>query len=257
MENLSSVLARRLKTLRESRGLTLAALSKEITEQYGVHISKESLTNYEVVDSFHSKAKKNEGMSVKYLRCLADFYNVSTDYLLGITQTPNREPDIKKLCDTGLSSDAVASLQRLGETTISISVLNLILSHPDFKSYLDTLFMCAIQTAAYKHLRSQIDFTSLLGSVEEQALKTTLSDSLDITELRKNRACKSVEEFVLNVLMNNNISWKGNDFPETIPKLQDIVSKNAIVVAERAVHDIIDKFPNSKAEQQDDMKLST
>ena len=114
MENLSPVLAQRLKDLRESRGLTLAALSKALTEEYGIQISKESLTNYEVVDSFHSKARKNEGMSVKYLRCLADFYCVSTDYLLGITDIPNTDTDMQAVHKfTGLSAGAIAKLQNI------------------------------------------------------------------------------------------------------------------------------------------------
>lgn len=118
MEDLSPVLAKRLKELRESRGLTLAGLSKALTEKYGIQISKESLTNYEVVDSFHSKARKNEGMSVKYLRCLADFYGVSTDYLLGLTDPDNSTADkkLRMISEyTGLSNKAISRLHELSE----------------------------------------------------------------------------------------------------------------------------------------------
>lgn len=114
MEDLSPVLAKRLKELRESRGLTLAGLSKALTEKYGIQISKESLTNYEVVDSFHSKARKNEGMSVKYLRCLADFYDVSTDYLLGLIDPDNSTADekLRMVSEyTGLSNKAIQNLR--------------------------------------------------------------------------------------------------------------------------------------------------
>lgn len=111
MEDLSPVLAQRLKSLRESQGLTLAGLSKALTEKYGIQISKESLTNYEVVDSFHSKARKNEGMSVKYLRCLADFYGVTTDYLLGRTEAKTWNEDILKIQTmTGLNEYSAARL---------------------------------------------------------------------------------------------------------------------------------------------------
>lgn len=111
MEDISSVFAQRLKSLRESRGLTLAGLSKALTEKYGIQISKESLTNYEVVDSFHSKARKNEGMSVKYLRCLADFYGVTTDYLLGRTKAKTWDEKILKIQTmTGLNEYSAARL---------------------------------------------------------------------------------------------------------------------------------------------------
>lgn len=143
MESLSPVLAKRLKELREKKGLTLAALSKALMEQYGIQISKESLTNYEVTDSFHTKARKNEGMSVKYLRCLADFYSVSSDYLLGLTDIPNADPNTQTVHKfIGLSGEAIDFLRlshRKNPIYLRNDAISFLLENERFQLLLDMI----------------------------------------------------------------------------------------------------------------------
>lgn len=128
MEELTAILAERLRTLRQDRGLTILGLKAALKEKYGIDISGESLTNYEVKDSNHSKYGKNEGMNVKYLRCLADFYNVSTDYLLGRSNVRTRDERITTLANyTGLSSRAIFMLHSLSSE--QIEVFNLLLDN--------------------------------------------------------------------------------------------------------------------------------
>ena len=107
---ISFVMASRLKQLRESKGLSHEKLSKAILEQYSIKISSDSLQNYEVADINHTKAYKNQGMRVEYLRCLADFYGVSADYLLGISDIRSSDSTIHSVVvGTGIS-EKVASL---------------------------------------------------------------------------------------------------------------------------------------------------
>lgn len=144
MENLSPILAKRLKRLREDKGLTLAALSKTLTERYDIQISKESLTNYEVAEeSCHSKAKKNEGMSVKYLRCLADFYGVSSDYLLGLTDIPSADPNTQTVHKfIGLSGEAIDFLRlshRKNPIYLRNDAISFLLENERFQLLLDMI----------------------------------------------------------------------------------------------------------------------
>lgn len=45
---------------------------------------------------------------------IADFYKVSVDYLLGITETPNRDTDLQAVCEyTGLSVGAIEKLRAI------------------------------------------------------------------------------------------------------------------------------------------------
>lgn len=107
----SFIMAERLKQLREEKGLSHEKLSKALFDQYGVKISSDSLINYEVADADHTKAYKNQGMRVEYLRCLADFYGVSADYILGQINDPCRAPSA--IDDLGLSEKAVRWLADL------------------------------------------------------------------------------------------------------------------------------------------------
>ena len=107
----SFVMAKRLKELREGKNLSHVKLAKALKEQYGIEVSRDSLMAYEVSDPNSTKAYRNEGMKVEYLRCLAEFYEVSVDYLLGYTNDQDRQPSL--IDDLGLSQKAVGMIRRL------------------------------------------------------------------------------------------------------------------------------------------------
>lgn len=88
----SLVMATRLKSLREQQGLSHVALAKALKDKYGIDISRDTLMNYEVADPNHTKAGKNKGMRAEFLWCFADYYEVSSDYLLGFSDDPAPKP---------------------------------------------------------------------------------------------------------------------------------------------------------------------
>ena len=106
----SLITAKRLKELREGKKISHMALSRALKEQYDIDISRDSLMCYEVSDPNHTKAFKNEGMRIEYLRCLSEFYNVSSDYLLGLTDDRSRKPCAAD--ELGLSDLAIESVRR-------------------------------------------------------------------------------------------------------------------------------------------------
>lgn len=109
--NSSFTMAVRLKQLREEKGLSHDKLSKALFSHYGVKVSSDSLCNYEVASKDHSKAYKNQGMRVEYLRCLADFYGVSCDYLLGADVPRSPDTTVQEIVKfTGLSEENVSDL---------------------------------------------------------------------------------------------------------------------------------------------------
>lgn len=104
---LSFVMATRLKQLREEAGLS----HQKLSEQLSTTISRDSLMNYEVANEHHSSSFKNLGMSVKNLYALAAFYNVSADYILGLTDTRNPSADVQAACQiTGLNEHSINCL---------------------------------------------------------------------------------------------------------------------------------------------------
>lgn len=112
-DKLSVALATRLKQERTSRNLSHVALRNALKEQYGIDISKDTLINYETGLN-HTKTKKNLGMRVEYLMYFADFFGVSSDYLLGLSdiRTPNLDTQI--ICKkTGLTEKSLENLQTM------------------------------------------------------------------------------------------------------------------------------------------------
>lgn len=106
----SFIIGERLKALRTEKRLSHEALSKALQEKYDISISTDSLQNYEVIERNHSKSYKNTGMKIEYLRAFSDFYGVSSDYILGLTDYRTPDPSIK----------AASQLTGLSETSIDI-----------------------------------------------------------------------------------------------------------------------------------------
>lgn len=106
--DLSIKIAERLKMLRKGAGLSHSKLCAEIKERYDVLISRASLQNYEVTDRKHKSFGKNLVMNVQYIQCFADYYGVSTDYILGLVDDPTKDQTTKTVSAyTGLSAATV------------------------------------------------------------------------------------------------------------------------------------------------------
>ena len=111
-KELSFKMGKRLKEERERKGLSHVGLSNALYERYGVRIAKDSLINYEVCVENHAKSFKNNGMRVEYLRYLADFYGVSTDWLVGLSNVRNPNPSVRSICEVlGLTESSVGVLR--------------------------------------------------------------------------------------------------------------------------------------------------
>lgn len=115
----TEVLADRLRELRKEKGLSWDSLAETLKAQYEIQIHRDTLKFYEAKKG-HSKAGNNRAMKAEYLYCLADYYGVSADYLLGRTDTRSPEADIKAACEfTGLSEQAVTSLKVYSKQSVS------------------------------------------------------------------------------------------------------------------------------------------
>ncbi len=185
--NESSTMAVRLKLLREEKGLSHVRLSAALYEKYGVKISRDSLMSYEISDPYHSKAGKNQGMRVEYLRYLADFYGVSADYILGTSSTRSAIPDMQQAVQYSLLSEkAISTIRGLGNSLLppsQLDKLNWLLSNNHFvygvTSRLDNLERDA---ADFHRCGSQFN------SMNMEYVKNHLSDAIstDFLEAEKN-----------------------------------------------------------------------
>lgn len=107
----------RLKDLRLTHSLTL----KELAEQTG--LSASALGSYE--------ANEDKEISPFGITTLARFYGVSTDYLLGLTETKNH-PNAE-LHELGLSDEMIDVLK---SGKINKRLLSELVAHPDFRRFL-------------------------------------------------------------------------------------------------------------------------
>lgn len=107
----SSLFGKRLKELRECKGLSHQKLSEALHEKYGIKISTNSLLNYEVTEKNHTKYEKNAGMRTEYLYYFSDFYGVSSDYLLGFTNEPCKKQTA--VDELNLPSSVVSYLRKM------------------------------------------------------------------------------------------------------------------------------------------------
>ena len=131
-EKLSLKMGGRLRKLRKDRGLSYEKLQAAISEKYGVEISKDSLINYEVSDENHTKRFKNNGMRAEYLRYFSDFYRVSADYLLALSDVKTTDPTARDICEkTGLSENTVTQLMRHDKRDRWAEVIDQLVLHPD------------------------------------------------------------------------------------------------------------------------------
>lgn len=71
--------------------------------------------------TFHKYVKGIAECSISNLAKIGDYYKVSTDYLLGLSENPSIDPDITNACNvTGLSVNAIKTLEKLN-TQLSVS----------------------------------------------------------------------------------------------------------------------------------------
>ena len=89
-------------------------LKEALAQRYGDGkeiISKDSLQKYESTEPKSANIRANNGMKVEYLRYFADFYGVSADYLLGLSDVATRNETIQGINEkTGLWEDAITRL---------------------------------------------------------------------------------------------------------------------------------------------------
>lgn len=126
---LSIKTATRLKELRKSRGLSHEKLREKLYELYGIEISRASLMNYEVANENHSRFGANCGMQCEYIQCFSDFYGVSADYILGLSDVKSSNPDVRSVCEyTGLGEEAISNIRNESHDAVCLKALNDFLS---------------------------------------------------------------------------------------------------------------------------------
>ena len=139
--------AKRLKALREQKGISHKTLSEALKEHYNIRASKGTLIAYEVADENHSQSNSFRGMSIERLFYLSQFYNVSADYILGLTDDNSKKTIA--VDDLGLSSEACAVLRDLKQEGTDGSIQRLALKALSKVITLSSLIYVGVQYQQY------------------------------------------------------------------------------------------------------------
>lgn len=175
----------RLKELRAKENISLRNLSSAL------NISYSSLGKYE---------RGEQQPSYETLIKIATYFNVTTDYLIGVTNSKN--PKYRKISDDlNLSDDAITKLKNLSlviskSNGVSLAdMLNALIIHPQFEKLLRNMLLYISRDSnewnkLQKYLNTNSDSPLVLDSVKEldiicmsQIFYTILIDTLnnDIT----------------------------------------------------------------------------
>lgn len=174
-----SIMAERLESLRKDdenrnvNSLTLGQLESNIKGKTGVSISAQQLSTYEKDTSIQSP-------NINNLLALAEYYNVSLDYLLGRSTSKSESATDKHTAEKfGLSDKSMKLLNtikhhypmylwenesiNIGNETVSSDLINFIFENKNFWSGFDNLLSNYIQ-AKNKNKRVQRSETSDVGA---------------------------------------------------------------------------------------------
>lgn len=113
-DNYNNIFPTRLRKLMEKNNTKQSDLAKFLD------ISRQAVAQYK-----DGKAQPNIEMIVN----IAEYFNVSSDYLLGITNVHTNDKDLKFVCEyTGLNEDAIEGIQNITEDEDKAYLLDLFLS---------------------------------------------------------------------------------------------------------------------------------
>lgn len=167
MDN-KKIFADRLVKLRESRGVTQQTLADDL------EITRQSLSLYE---------KAQRTINIDLLVKIAKYFNVSTDYLLGLNDNATTDIELKAVCYyTGLNEKSVHLLNLLNK----VKKLNISEAQPPIIDILDNMIL-NINDYYYKALY-----------LLQHAINTTISP-IDTPEMRHAKVC---------IYSDNNVNYK-------------------------------------------------
>ena len=185
----------KLKDLRVERGLSL----HELSEQTG--LSRAALGSYEADDY--------KEITHKAIAILADFYRVSSDYLLGLTE--NRELHQFPVDELGLDDDTIDILKN---HKLNTRLICEIIKHPEFRNFLSDLEIYVDNLAGmqFRNMNTMIEHTRI------RLQNKGIPDSDHYVKTLKS-AVINEDNYFNNLL--------GNDIVKIAKDLRDIHSKDS------------------------------
>lgn len=149
--NITGVIGERLKILRKKHGYTQATIALSIGGSQSSYSDWENDMQTPSADIFYR---------------LAEFYNVSADYILGRTDIETTSSDIKTVCETtGLSEKAVQSLISIGKDYPGLS--SQVISSAHFVDLIRTFWELTELAGLVDYMTEEIKSNSARAETED------------------------------------------------------------------------------------------
>lgn len=167
--NESEFFSKKLKELRESKGMSQSALAEAL------EISRGSISFYE----------NGERVPDILVLCkVSNFFNVSTDYLLGKTESATTDTDLRSVCDyTGLSQASVEALCDMSHFAEDIkNTVNALLEDEYY------LMMSDLGYSDYSHTEKSFNLLGKIShflNVPDSDAELHISESGKITDINR------------------------------------------------------------------------
>jgi len=200
----------RLKALREERKLSHSMLAKQLTEIYKTPISRDVLINYEISECHHTKFETGFGMRVEYIANLADFYNVSINYLLGATSTRTVDENIESACKyTGIEESALADLHEYSNepnNEFNVEILSYLIKNGYLQNIIRHLKRTLVSSfefdLIYSELSEEREKNLILASNEFEFNKLMIEMYKDIHEKLSAEYISEIKETAIEHIEN-------------------------------------------------------
>ena len=211
-EYLPGGIRERMEDLRNRRKLTL----KEVAEKTGI--------DYSTLSRIENANVKKVGDDV--LLKLARFFGVSTDFLLGITDVPDKKNyTIEEL---GLTPEAARNLYT---GAVDNRVVNLLLAHPDFGTltnriadYLDDTMAAGI--AAQNQLYDSVsDLMTRIGKEDKARRQAAITQAKEAKSLRRKLYADQLAQ--IDALFKSILSSLKKEHPTGKPEAAKAMTKDA------------------------------
>ena len=194
------VFAERLWKLRTEQNLSQQQLSEE------TNINRETIAKYETVKRIPS---------YEHLTKFAEYFHVSTDYLLGLQREPTNSPDVIAITEyTALSKEAIEKLHQIGiknYSTANSDTLSVLIEDVNFVYFLSLLSakMCADSNSA-KTVETSIGKVGItvpvnaLNSYEIEKIISEISFRMKSEFLKRYKTVEEITDVLFEVMLLKN-----------------------------------------------------
>lgn len=197
-----NIFAKRLVDLREAKGISQQILADALG------VTRQSLSLYE---------KAERTVNIELLVKIANYFNVSTDYLLGLSDIQSIDTDMHIACKTtGLNEKAIQSLQYMSEYDPFFMIIFCRLIEDEIKVQGEGLFKRIVRYFITTPVEGEIfvDNAGGICTAKKGSIKRKDGYIIDIQDLINNGLIESIVTCLKEYAIADGLGNKSNEYAE-------------------------------------------